>query len=251
MDRASERGISTKEYLKAENEIYNLYKSSAINENEILENLNLFTTVQHKKREIFFYEIYKKIIGMRGSIIQFGVRWGRELALFEMLRTIFEPFNHSRSIYGFDTFTGYPKIKKKDQTKLIKTGGLAVSKNYEKYLNKLLKVREQLNPLPQTQKFNLIKGSVENTLEPFLEKNKHQYFAMVHLDLNISSSTKFVIQKIKNRLFKGSIVIVDETCHPEFSGEMSAIIEELSDIKLRFKRIPHINSTWQSYFEVE
>ena len=57
MDRASERGISTKEYLKAENEIYNLYKSSAINENEILENLNLFTTVQHKKRERFFYEI--------------------------------------------------------------------------------------------------------------------------------------------------------------------------------------------------
>ena len=46
---------------------------------------------------------------MPGSIIQFGVRWGRELALFEMLRTIFEPFNHSRSIYGFDTFTGYPK----------------------------------------------------------------------------------------------------------------------------------------------
>ncbi len=54
MDRASKRGISTKEYLKAEDEIYNLYKSSAINENEILENLNLFTTVQHKKREIFF-----------------------------------------------------------------------------------------------------------------------------------------------------------------------------------------------------
>ena len=61
MDRASERGISTKEYLKAEDEIYNLYKSSAINETEILENLNLFTTVQHKK-VYFFMKYIKKLL---------------------------------------------------------------------------------------------------------------------------------------------------------------------------------------------
>ena len=59
MDRASKRGISTKEYLKAEDEIYNLYKSSAINENEILENLNLFYYSTTLKKRNFFYEIYK------------------------------------------------------------------------------------------------------------------------------------------------------------------------------------------------
>ena len=62
-----------------------------------------------------FNEIYKLLIDKPGAIAQFGVRWGREIALFEMYRTIFEPFNHSRIIYGFDTFSGYPTVSKTEQ----------------------------------------------------------------------------------------------------------------------------------------
>ena len=81
---------------------------------EAMPNLGLFITPQERRRELFLYEVYKLILDKPGSIAQFGVRWGRELALLESFRTIFEPFNHSRRIVGFDTFTGYEGLSKKD-----------------------------------------------------------------------------------------------------------------------------------------
>ena len=55
----SSRGISTKEYEFYEKELSLLENEAPIPNIEKLENLNLFVTPQHKRREIFFYEIYK------------------------------------------------------------------------------------------------------------------------------------------------------------------------------------------------
>ena len=46
-------------------------------------------------------EIYRKILDVHGVIMEFGVRWGRNLALFESLRGIHEPFNHNRKIVQY------------------------------------------------------------------------------------------------------------------------------------------------------
>lgn len=34
--------------------------------------------------------------------MEFGVRWGQNLALFESFRGIYEPYNYNRKIVGFD-----------------------------------------------------------------------------------------------------------------------------------------------------
>ena len=39
--------------------------------------------------------------------MEFGVRWGQNLITLNNLRGIYEPFNHSRKIIGFDTFEGF------------------------------------------------------------------------------------------------------------------------------------------------
>ena len=101
---------------------------TSIPKEELLENLHLFITPQQLRRILFFYEIYKEIIEVPGIIMQFGVRWGREIALFESLRTIFEPFNHSRKIVGFDTFAGYLGTDSKDgNSPTIREGNLTTT----------------------------------------------------------------------------------------------------------------------------
>ena len=81
--------------------------------------------------------------------MQFGVRWGRELALFDSLRTTFEPFNHSRKIVGFDTFDGYCGVDHKDgDHEVIVEGNLSTSINYESTLERILSAREDLSPIP-------------------------------------------------------------------------------------------------------
>ena len=69
-----------------------------------------------------------------GSIAQFGVRWGRELAIFEFFPTIFEPFNHSRRIIAFDSFIGYIEISEVDENlDQMSHANLAVSSDYKDF----------------------------------------------------------------------------------------------------------------------
>ena len=42
-----------------------------------------------------------------GSILEFGVHYGSSITQLINLRSIKEPHNYSRHIYGFDTFEGF------------------------------------------------------------------------------------------------------------------------------------------------
>jgi hypothetical protein len=242
----------TDNYKNSEYELLKFLKKTSIPEDEMLENLHLFITPQQLRRILFFYEVYQKIIDLPGVVMQFGVRWGREMALLETLRTIFEPFNHSRKIIGFDTFSGYQGVSNKDGgNKAIQDGNLKTSYKYELEIENILKCRENLNPLENIKKFQIIKGDATKSLEEYLNKNKHTVISLAHLDMNIYEPTKKCLSLLKPHLIKGSIVIIDEVNLDVFPGETIALDEifGLNNIKLR--RIPNVNPTWPAYFVYE
>ena len=70
-------------------------------------------------RIVYYHELYQKIINIPGVICEFGVQWGATMAQLINIRGMYEPFNHSRKIYGFDTFEGFTSVDSKDG------GGLA------------------------------------------------------------------------------------------------------------------------------
>lgn len=227
-------------------------RDSSIPDAEMLENLHLFITPQQMRRILFFYEIYQKILTVPGVIMQFGVRWGRELALFESLRTTFEPFNHSRRIIGFDTFTGYTEIDARDGAhQQAREGNLATTPGYEQELAAILSTREQLSPVQQVQKFDLIKGDADATLARYLEKNPHTVCSLAHLDMNIYKPTKSCLQRLRDHMPKGSIIIIDEVNLGVLPGETVALQEVFGIRNIRLQRHPTVNPTWPAYFEVE
>ena len=62
--------------------------------------------------------------------MEFGVRWGQNLVTLSNLRGIYEPFNYSRKIIGFDTFEGFPSVHEKDGThQSIEKGAFNVTEN--------------------------------------------------------------------------------------------------------------------------
>jgi hypothetical protein len=69
--------------------------------------------------------------------MEFGVRWGQNLALMHALRGIYEPFNYNRKIIGFDTFGGFPSVDAKDGER-VKAGDYGVTENYQEYLTQIL-----------------------------------------------------------------------------------------------------------------
>ncbi|MBU0667303.1 MAG: crotonobetainyl-CoA--carnitine CoA-transferase, partial [Nanoarchaeota archaeon] len=127
--------ISSKEK-KNRKKLNLLFNNCPINEDEKLNNLGLFIKRQLLSRILFMHMLYKKIIDIHGVVIEFGVRWGQNLALLQNFRGIYEPFNYNRKILGFDTFEGFPSVSDKDKN--FKKGDYGVTKEYEKYLQKIL-----------------------------------------------------------------------------------------------------------------
>src|SRR5690606_8723857 len=81
---------------------------------EKLENFAKYVPRQNLARFLARYEIFKLIQGIQGSIVECGVLFGGGLLSFAKLSTILEPYNFQRRIVGFDTFTGFPEVDKKD-----------------------------------------------------------------------------------------------------------------------------------------
>ena len=168
--------------------------------------------------------------------MEFGVEYGSSLALLSNLRAIYEPYNYSRKIIGFDTFSGFTEKLNFTEKKIgWKKGDYSVPKNYEKDLEKILNFNEQLSPLNHIKKFELIKGDASKTVSKYLKKNNQTIIALAIFDMDVYKPTKIVLNKIKKRLFRGSVLVFDELNHPEFPGETVALLESIGLKNLKFQ----------------
>ena len=67
-----------------------------------MRNLGLYLLPADLKRFLFFDSLYKQFIKFPGVVVEFGCRWGQNLAILQTLRAIYEPFNFLRTVVGFD-----------------------------------------------------------------------------------------------------------------------------------------------------
>ncbi len=218
---------------------FDTYKNSPIPDQESLDNLGLFINRQNLSRIIFMHNMYQKIIEINGVIMEFGVRWGQNLSLFQNFRGIYEPFNHTRKIIGFDTFDGFPSVNIKDGISDSATpGSYSVTKNYEEYLSQVLDYHEKESPISHIKKYEIIKGDATKTLEEYLTKHPETIIALAYFDFDIYEPTKTCLELIKDRFCKGSIIGFDELNHSKFPGETLAFKETLGISNYKIVRSP-------------
>jgi len=210
--------------IKAREELLTLNKHSPILDNEILQNLPLFIHKGTLGRILFLDKLYLKILNTPGIIMEFGVRWGRDLAIFSALRNIYEPYNVTRKIVGFDTFEGFPTISQQDgDANVVQTGALSVASDYEKFLEKVLSSHEKMAPRNHLKKYELIKGDVTETLGTYLEEHPETIISLAYFDLDLYEPTKKCLELIRPHLVKNSIIGFDELVCEEFPGETQAL----------------------------
>jgi hypothetical protein len=200
---------------------------------------NLVTLKRQSLSRILYYNnLYQKILDVPGVICEFGVQWGATLTQLINFRGMYEPFNHSRKIFGFDTFEGFPDIDRKDGG-FSNAGDYATSANYEELLAEILSIHEFFSPIPHVKKFELIKGDATKTIDTWLTDNPHAIIAMAIFDMDIYKPTRDVLEKIVPRLTRGSLLVFDELNCPHFPGETRAVDEVLGLNKLALKRFAH------------
>ncbi len=248
-DNEIESRYSLKEKSIREN-ILQLFKECPIPDYEIMGNLGLFIKRQDLSHILFMNDLYQKIINVHGIVVEFGVRWGINLSLFESLRGIYEPHNYNRKIVGFDTFEGFPSTHEKDgDFELVKVGTYKVAENYEEYLSKIMDYHENESPISHKKKYEIIKGDAIVEMEKYLTDNPETIIAFAYFDFDIYEPTRKCLELIKNHITRGTVIGFDELNYPEWPGETIAFKEIFGLDKYSIRRSNY--SASKSYIVIE
>jgi len=229
--KASDEQLTHREVL------YRLFRERPIPDDQLMICLGLFMRSSALAKILFLNELYALIDGKPGVIVEFGTWWGQNLALFENLRALHEPFNASRRVIGFDTFTGYPGVSNKDRrSETIVEGGYKVSDDYEDYLDALLRYHEENNVLRNVRKTELVKGDVAKTAKDYFENHPEIIIALAYFDMALYEPSKAAFQAIKPHLIPGSVLMLDEFNSREYPGETIAFQEVMGDLPFEFHK---------------
>lgn len=239
---------STSQEVERKAEFVSHLRASPVPDSELLDNLGLYLTRQSLSRINFMQKIYEMIVPVHGDVMEFGVRWGQNMALFSTLRGIHEPFNYNRKIIGFDTFEGFPSVAPEDGDS-VQTGDYAVVDNWQEQLDGILDFHTQNAPIPHKKKHELVKGDASITLPRYLEDHPETIISLAYFDFDIYQPTRDCLEAILPYLTKGSIVAFDELNVAAFPGETIAVREVLGLSRYAIRRDP--SSPLTSYIVID
>jgi len=214
-----------------------LYQASPLPVKDMVVNFPLYTRSSAIAKMLYVQELYRLALHVPGVIMEFGVWWGANLALFESFRAIYEPYNYARKIIGFDTFEGYSSLSEKDgESEFVNQGNYSVPSDYSEHLTEILDCHQTENIMSNVKKYELIKGDATVTIKDYLNSHKETIIALAYFDMQLYQPTKVCLEAIKPYLTKGSVIAMDELNCPEFSGETVALREVFGTSNIRLVR---------------
>ncbi|MET9556552.1 TylF/MycF/NovP-related O-methyltransferase [Streptomyces sp. NPDC006645] len=185
--------------------------------------------------------LYRMCRDIPGEIMEFGVLHGRHLAALTALRGIHEPYNSTRRIIGFDTFTGFPEVADVDRVSPSAVSGrFATADGFPGHLREVLDCHESVEPLGHIRRTFVVEGDVRETVPAHLRNNPQTVIALAYFDLDLYEPTRDVLEAIRPRLARGGVVAFDEFAHPKWPGETVALQETLGldTTELRWLDVP-------------
>jgi hypothetical protein len=204
-----------------------------------IENFPKYVRRQNLTRFLALYEIFKRVLSVKGSIVECGVHDGFGLMTWAKLSAILEPVNLTRRIYGFDTFEGFPSVSAADRTAAsmhVKPGDLYAD-SYDE-LMELTATHDSTRFLGHVAKTRLIRGDACRMIPAFVNESPHVLVSLLFMDFDLYEPTRVALETFLPRMPKGAIVAFDELDNPLWPGETTAMLEVLEKYKLRIERLP-------------
>lgn len=167
--------------------------------------------------------------------MEFGIFKGNSFFRWIKFRDLLE-HTASRKIIGFDIFGDFPEAgfeadkAKRDAFVSETNGGRSIS-------------LEELNELLETQHLHknveVIPGNILETLDDYLQKNPHLKISLLHIDVDLYEPTKFVLERLYDRVTKGGIIILDD--YGAFAGTNKAV-DDFFENEREIQKLPYSNA---------
>lgn len=204
-----------------------------------LENFPKYVRRQNLTRFLALYEIFKRVLEVKGSIVECGVFRGFGVMSWAKLSAILEPVNLTRRIYGFDSFSGFPSLTARDRGGLgkgVRTGDLFAD-SYEELLE-LSRIHDSTRFIGHIPKVHLVKGDATKTIPKFIKENPHVVVSLLFMDFDLYEPTRCALRHFVPRMPKGAIIAFDQLDNPLWPGETLAMLDEVGAGRLRIERMP-------------
>jgi len=235
-----------------------LYETTQLSVFEMFRNFPVFTPRFNIARFLAHYEIFKKIVGLPGVIIDLGVFRGASTFTWGKLCEIFCPTDVRKVVYGFDTFEGFPSLSKEDGSvnveQDVRPGGYFGGSSIERDLELAHQAMNHDRHLRHLNRIEFIKGDAVKTIPEFVaSKGNGLRVALLNLDLDLYEPTKVALEHFVPLMVRGGMIILDEYAVDTFGGESKAVDEYFQKT---FGKRPVIKKfTWHSnpsgYVEVD
>jgi hypothetical protein len=197
---------------------------------------NLQMDRERLSKFLIHYEVFKKIVRIKGDIVECGIFKGTSFVRLAMFR---ELFKKKSKLIGFDIFGDiYPDTsfenEKKHRDHWVKSAGH--SSISQKQLDNVFKKKNIKN-------YKLIKGDVLKTIPEYIKKNKSLKISLLNIDLAFVEPTKCAIDFLYSKVAKNGIILFDNYGGTGkdgtfYQGETKVIKDFLKKNK---KKINHID----------
>ena len=170
--------------------------------NNQINKVPIFPDPRRRKRMWEHYVLGKTIDG--GVIVEFGVADGGSIGWFT------KKFPNT-TVFGFDSFEGLPEDWMVEERVILPKGHFNRNGHPPRY--------------ELTGGVTYVKGWFEDTL-PDWNKNFNGFIKIAHIDSDLYSSCKIVLENIKDKLRVGSFILFDEITHLDGRDhELKAFVE--------------------------
>ncbi|MCZ7637094.1 MAG: TylF/MycF family methyltransferase [Verrucomicrobia bacterium] len=215
-----------------------------------LQNFPRHARRQDVARFLAKHELFQRVLGVHGSIVECGVWAGGGLLTWVHFSAIHEPYNHTRRVIGFDTFAGFLEVHQKDRehgtSEHLQAGALRTAAGIQQEIEGLAALHDQNRPLGHIPKVELVPGDACETMPRYVAEHPHLLISLLYLDFDLYAPTKAALEHLYPRVVQGGLVVFDELHCPEFPGETTALLEQFDLRHTAVRRLPF--DPYISYF---
>lgn len=191
----------------------------------------LTTDIPRIGKLIAHYELYRKSLGISGSIIECGVYKGASLIRWATFRELLES-QYSRKIIAFDMFGEFPHTQCHDDNVFIE--------NFEKNGDGI--DVESLHAIFEKKGFvnyELIKGDITETIDSYLKQHPELKISLLHIDVDVYAPSKVILDKLYSHVAKGGLIVLDD--YGSVHGETRALDEfiEREHLQHKLEKLPY------------
>lgn len=163
-----------------------------------------YVSVETLSTCLFYVEELKKIKTIPGDIVEFGIYRGNNFSFLVKISELIEGSLSGRHKIGFDSFNGFP------DSKTMKSSCITTDRDHHNSF------KDTSVELVESKLFGinndfvtLIVGDIKDTLPEFLKRWPNK-IALAICDVDIASTTEFILTKIWKRMSPGGKIYLDE-----------------------------------------